>query len=102
MDTIQMMNDKLDGNILNRFYKYLGLHPLIQNKNNTIILLQKIFNEQEPFYQYYFRLCKISCIHANFNKSLYSILKEIKNIRYHCYDKSSGEPYLIIPMRRKN
>ena len=60
MDTIQMMNDKLDGNILNKINKYLGLHPLIQKKNNTIILLQKISNEQEPFYQHYFRVYKIS------------------------------------------
>ena len=35
------------------------------------------------------------------NKSFNRILKEIKNIRYHRYDKVTGESYLIIPKKEK-
>ena len=31
MDIIYMMNNKLDIYILNKTYKYLGLHPIIQD-----------------------------------------------------------------------
>ena len=72
------MNDKLDCNIINKIHMYLGVHPVIQDNNNTIVLLQNIFNECEhkAFYQYYFRLYKINRIHTNIG------LKSLKEIKY--------------------
>ena len=101
-----MMKDKLDCNIINKIYQYLGVHPIIEDKNNAIVILKKLFNEHEhkAFYQYYFRLYKINKIHSNigltsFNR-IYSynrIYNKILNINYYRYDKINGEPYLIIP-----
>jgi hypothetical protein len=98
------MKDKLDCNTINKIYKYLGVHPIIEDKNNAIVLLRKIFNEREhkAFYEYYFRLYKINQIHSNIGlRSFNRIYKEIQNIRYYRYDKKTGEPYLIIPKIRK-
>ena len=99
-----MMKDKLDCNIINKIYQYLGVHPIIDDKNNAIVILKKLFNEREhkAFYQYYFRLYKINCIHSNIGLTSFNrIYKEIQNIRYYRYDKITGEPYLIIPKIRK-
>ena len=99
-----MMKDKLDCNTINKIYNYLGVHPIIEDKNNAIVLLKKIFNEREhkAFYQYYFRLYKINCIHSNIGLTSFNrIYKEIQNIRYYRYDKITGEPYLIIPKNKK-
>ena len=104
MDIIYTMIKKLDCNTINKIYKYLGVHPIIEDKNNAIVLLRKIFNEREhkAFYEYYFRLYKINQIHSNIGLSSFNrIYKEIQNIRYYRYDKITGEPYLIIPKTRK-
>ena len=105
MDIIYLMVKKLDYNTINKIYNYLGVHPIIQDKNNTIVLLKKIFNEREhkAFYLYYFRLYIINQIHSNIGLTSFNrIYKEIQNIRYYHSDKITGEPYLIIPKIRKN
>ena len=95
-----MMKDKLDCNIINKIYQYLGVHPIIQDKNNALVLLSKLFNEHEhkAFYQYYFKFYKAHKIHSyigivTFNR----IYKGTQILRYYSYDKITGEPYLIIP-----
>ena len=98
------MVKKLDCNTINKIYNYLGVHPIIEDKNNPILLLKENFNERKhkAFYQYFFRLYKINCIHSNIGlRSFNRIYKKIKTIRYYCYDKITGEPYLIIPKIRK-
>ena len=58
--------------------------------------------KHEAFYQYYFRLYKINCLHTTIKiKSFNMILKETKNITYCRYDKITGEPYLIIPKKEQ-
>ena len=104
MDIIYLMTKKLDCNTINKIYNYLGVHPIIEDKNNAILLLKENFNERKhkAFDQYYFRLYKINRIHSNIGlTSLNRIYKEIQNIRYYRYDKITGEPYLIIPKNKK-
>ena len=102
MDIIYLMKDKLDCNIINKIYQYLGVHPIIEDKNNAIVILRKLFNEHvhKAFYQYYFKFYIVNKIHRyigiiTFNR----MYKNTLILNYYRYDKINGEPYLIIPKK---